>query len=101
MRGEIEPPDIKGMKDEEKEHYRFRELSIRNKEKRLYRSMMENRKERISEALRLKNKRKLIEKQAKLAKDQNSTGKDVTAKWSVQPVSGTRGTPKKKPKKAA
>ena len=58
-------PDSKAVEEEDKEHYRFRELMIRNKDKRLYRSMMKNRKDREREAKRLENKRKFIDKEQK------------------------------------
>jgi pescadillo protein len=89
MRGRVEMPDTKGMDEEEKEHYKFRELMIRNKDKRLYRSMMKNRKNREREAKRLENKRKYHEKEEKALKKSTSTGKELTAKWSVQPLSST------------
>ncbi|EFX87801.1 hypothetical protein DAPPUDRAFT_306492 [Daphnia pulex] len=89
MRGRVEMPDIKGMDEEEKEHYKFRELMIRNKDKRLYRSMMKNRKSREREAKRLENKRKFHEKEEKTLKKSTSTGKELTAKWSIQPLSST------------
>ena len=63
-RGQVERDDGKALEQEEKEHYRFRELMIRNKDKRLYRSMMKNRKNREREAKRLDEKRKTIDKQA-------------------------------------
>lgn len=82
------------MDQEEKEHYRFRELMIRNKDKRLYRSMMKSRNTRVREAKRLESKRKQHEKEAKESKSQAN---GVTAKWSVQPVASD--TPSKKMKK--
>ena len=65
LRGRVEMPDSKAVEEEDKEHYRFRELMIRNKDKRLYRSMMKNRKDREREAKRLENKRKFIDKEQK------------------------------------
>merc|ERR1712071_436367 len=41
-RGLVEPSDSKALELEEKEHFRFRELMIPNKNKRLYKSMMKN-----------------------------------------------------------
>lgn len=93
-------PDVKAMDEEEKEHYKFRELMIRNKDKRLYRSMMKNRKNREREAKRLENKRKYHELEAKGSKDKTA-GKELTAKWSVQPLSTTPGAQIKKTKKDA
>lgn len=58
-------PDTKAIENEDKEHYRFRELMIRNKDKRLYRSMMKNRQDREREAKRLENKRKFLDKELK------------------------------------
>merc|ERR1719378_1299912 len=57
-RGIIEPTDSKAIEQEDKEHYRFREMMIANKNKRLYRSMMKNRKNRQREAIRLEKKTK-------------------------------------------
>lgn len=71
MRGRVEAPSKKAAEDEEKEHYRFRELMIRNKDKRLYKSMMESRRKRENEARKLETKRKAF--------DQENKGK-----WSVQ-----------------
>ena len=100
MRGSVEMPDTKAMDAEESEHYKFRELMIRNKEKRLYRSMMDNRKARVREAKRLETKRKYHEKEEKALKKSTSTGKQLTAKWSVQPLSSTTSdTESKKIKK--
>nr|CAG4650945.1 EOG090X05E6 [Simocephalus serrulatus]SVE94210.1 EOG090X05E6 [Simocephalus serrulatus] len=100
LRGRVEMPDVKAMDEEEKEHYKFRELMIRNKDKRLYRSMMKNRKNREREAKRLENKRKYHELEAKGSKDKTA-GKELTAKWSVQPLSTTPGAQIKKTKKDA
>lgn len=91
-------PDVKGMEEEDKEHYKFRELMIRNKDKRLYRSMMKNRKSREREAKRLENKRKQHEKEEKDLKKSTSSGKALTAKWSIQPQSATSDTQTKKMK---
>ena len=68
LQGRVELPDTKGIELEEKEHYRFRELMIRNKDKRLYRSMMDNRKKREREAKKLEMKRKSHDQQVKSAK---------------------------------
>nr|CAG4649301.1 EOG090X05E6 [Scapholeberis mucronata]SVE93591.1 EOG090X05E6 [Scapholeberis mucronata] len=99
LRGRVEAVGTKELEQEEKEHYRFRELMIRNKDKRLYRSMMDNRKNRIREAKRLEMKRKQHEKEAKDSKSK-ATAKDATAKWSIQPVSSPSDTPSKKMKKS-
>nr|SVE89855.1 EOG090X05E6 [Daphnia sinensis]SVE90483.1 EOG090X05E6 [Daphnia sinensis] len=98
MRGRVEMPDVKGMEEEDKEHYKFRELMIRNKDKRLYRSMMKNRRNREREAKRLENKRKQHEKEEKSLKKSTSSGKALTAKWSIQPLSATSDTQTKKMK---
>lgn len=79
-RGQVERDDGKALEQEEKEHYRFRELMIRNKDKRLYRSMMKNRKNREREAKRLDEKRKTIDKQAP------PTKKAKKAQWNVAQV---------------
>ena len=71
MRGKAEAPNKKAMDDEEKEHYRFRELMIRNKDKRLYKSMMESRRKRENEAKKLETKRKAFDTENK-------------GKWSIQ-----------------
>lgn len=78
MRGKAEAPNKKAAEDEDKEHYRFRELMIRNKDKRLYKSMMESRRKRQNEAKKLETKRKAF--------DQDNKGK----KWSVQPVANKK-----------
>lgn len=65
LKGRVEMPDTKAIENEDKEHYRFRELMIRNKDKRLYRSMMKNRQDREREAKRLVNKRKFLDKELK------------------------------------
>ena len=65
LKGRVEMPDTKAIENEDKEHYRFRELMIRNKDKRLYRSMMKNRQDREREAKRLENKRKFLDKELK------------------------------------
>nr|CAG4634763.1 EOG090X05E6 [Alona affinis] len=99
LRGRVELPDKKGIELEEKEHYRFRELMIRNKDKRLYRSMMDNRKKREREAKRLEMKRKSHDKEVKSAKNvKTSTAKVSTDKWSIQAASA--GTPPVKKAKA-
>ena len=72
-RGRVELPDTAAMDQEEKEHYRFRELMIRNKDKRLYRSMMKNRKNRQREAKRLEGKRKFHDKVAKSSSKKSSS----------------------------
>nr|SVE75097.1 EOG090X05E6 [Daphnia dolichocephala] len=99
MRGNVEKPDIQGMENEEKEHYKFRELMIRNKDKRLYRSMMKNRKGRVREAKRLTDKRKFHDQEDKALKKSTSSGEVVAAKRSVQHLSATSGTQSKKTKK--
>lgn len=83
-RGRVEAPDTKGMEQEEREHYRFRELMIRNKDKRLYRSMMKNRKQRQREAKRLELKRKAIDDCVKDTKKTKSA--DPVKAWSVAPI---------------
>nr|SVE74155.1 EOG090X05E6 [Daphnia barbata] len=99
MRGSVEMPDIKGMDEEEKEHYKFRELMIRNKDKRLYRSMMKNRHIREREAKHLANKRKHHDKEEKALKKSKSSREVVAAKWSVQPLSATSGMQSTRTKK--
>lgn len=82
LRGKVELPDTKSLELEEKEHYRFRELMIRNKDKRLYRSMMKNRKNREREAKRLEMKRKSHDQETKIAK--NKMAKNPSAKWNAR-----------------
>ena len=77
MRGTAEAPNKKAQDDEDKEHYRFRELMIRNKDKRLYKSMMESRRKRENEAKKLEMKRKAFDK-------------ETPAKWSVQPAASKK-----------
>lgn len=81
-RGIIEPTDSKAIEQEDKEHYRFREMMIANKNKRLYRSMMKNRKNRQREAIRLEKKRKMHDQEAKTA--QSKTPAKNTEQWKIQ-----------------
>lgn len=81
-RGVVEPTDTKAMEMEDKEHFRFRELMIPNKSKRLYRSMMTNRKKRQREAVRLEKKRKMHDHEAKAA--QSKTPAKTTEQWKIQ-----------------
>lgn len=84
LRGRVELPDKKAIELEDKEHYRFRELMIRNKDKRLYRSMMDNRRKREREAKRLEMKRKSHDKETKSDKKAKTPGK-VSDKSSADP----------------
>ena len=90
-RGRIELPNAKGIEEEEREHYRFRELMIRNKDKRLYRSMMKNRKQREREATRLEEKRKVFDQETK-----SSKAKKSKAQWNVEPLTKASEVKKKK-----
>merc|ERR1711911_470316 len=72
-RGVVEPADTKAKELEDKEHYRFREMMIANKNKRLYRSMMKNRKNRQREAVRLEKKRKMHDQEAKATQSKTPT----------------------------
>nr|CAG4650126.1 EOG090X05E6 [Sida crystallina] len=91
-RGRPEPVDAKSAEMEEEEHYRFRELMIRNKDKRLYRSMMKNRKARQREAKRLEAKRKTFDEEAKSSGVDKGKKKDAASKWQVQPISDTKSS---------
>lgn len=95
LKGRVEQPDTKAMELEEQEHYRFRELMIRNKDKRLYRSMMKNRKGREREAKRLDMKRKLHDKEVK------TTDKNPAEKWSIKKNKADSADPPIKKKKAS
>nr|CAG4643182.1 EOG090X05E6 [Ilyocryptus agilis] len=96
-RGRVELPDKKSAEAADLEHYRFRELMIRNKDKRLYRSMMESRKKRQREAKLLETKRKMHEKE--IVKQRSTSQKTSLAKWNVQPFTGKASEPEVKKKK--
>nr|CAG4645504.1 EOG090X05E6 [Lynceus sp. MCZ IZ 141354] len=84
VRGQVDNVDPNDINEkDEKEHYRFRELMIKTKHRKLYRSMMRSRKRRAQEAKKLQDKREIIEKGPEVPKKKKKAGKadsEVAAK---------------------
>nr|CAG4643928.1 EOG090X05E6 [Lepidurus arcticus] len=89
-RGKVEKADPKQAAEaEEKEHYRFRELMMKKRHKRLYRSMMRSRSRREKEAVKLGQKRSDIEQgQDKPDKQKKQTKSPGQAKAKKAKISG-------------
>ncbi|KAK5644361.1 hypothetical protein RI129_005661 [Pyrocoelia pectoralis] len=66
--GEVEKEDPWKKHKLEKQEYRLREKMVKNKHRRLYKSMMEGKKKRSKEVWLLKKKRRLIEEKEKAAR---------------------------------
>ena len=101
LRGAVEMPNNKSAERDDKDHYRFRQSMVPSKLKRLYRSMLKSQKGREKNATRLLQKRKQIDKTKNAKNKKKSTGTQVTAKTSIQPVDAVSETPAKKLKKEA